>query len=332
MIASIPVGGWTWDVECRGGEAQPVAGHGLDVAVAVWGVLHARRLALDVADVRTVTGTGAHREESAGTRISLASVRGAAVGADPRPFPPEALTRETTAVSVLLGCPGEWSDGERHIRAEKLSTVMATCWTNGDGNVTLSTYGDLWLTHDLRGRPQPALHGRYAPLLRATLGDVSALLGGEADPGDSTWYATPTVTGFDAIPDEDPELLDAWDDFEVPYRRRAMLAQVREAYADFTESPVRFAEVRAADGVLGYLWWSDADAAAGFEPRSAMGDRAFAAGARWMRRLEEAKKRGFPPSRAAELGTDAAAEAGTLAPAPWTTALLPDLQEMSGRG
>ncbi|TVL90647.1 hypothetical protein CD790_20940 [Streptomyces sp. SAJ15] len=51
-------------------------------------------------------------------------------------------------------------------------------------------------------------------------------------------------------------------------------------------------------GVLGYLWASDADDAASYEPRKAAEDEGYEAGLRWLERLQQAKEHGLRPSEA----------------------------------
>ncbi|MGK5530599.1 hypothetical protein [Streptomyces sp. URMC 129] len=80
---------------------------------------------------------------------------------------------------------------------------------------------------------------------------------------------------------------------------RPTVAGGPEHYARTTERLVRYARVAAEDGgVLGYLWWADADAAAGYVPRAAGGDDAYNAGVAWTRRLRACKARGLAPSQA----------------------------------
>ncbi|MGK5530601.1 hypothetical protein [Streptomyces sp. URMC 129] len=71
-----------------------------------------------------------------------------------------------------------------------------------------------------------------------------------------------------------------------------------EYYAHTTERPVRYVQVANDDGVLGYLWISDADDAAGYRPREAGGDEAYHAGVSWARHLRACKARGLTPSQA----------------------------------
>jgi hypothetical protein len=78
-----------------------------------------------------------------------------------------------------------------------------------------------------------------------------------------------------------------------------------EDYAYSTDGPVRYVAVAVDSGILGYLWASDGDGAAGFEPRPAAGDDAFNAAVSWRGKLRAAKGRGRTPTQAlADLAGD----------------------------
>lgn len=69
-----------------------------------------------------------------------------------------------------------------------------------------------------------------------------------------------------------------------------------------TDKPVRcftVADKRSGE-ILGYAWADDEDDAAAREPRQAAGSRAFSEGSVRHARLENARRRGLPPSRALE--------------------------------
>ncbi|MBT2399445.1 hypothetical protein J7E89_26655 [Streptomyces sp. ISL-100] len=54
----------------------------------------------------------------------------------------------------------------------------------------------------------------------------------------------------------------------------------------------------SAHGVLGYLWASDAEEAASFEPRDDALEEGYKTGLLWLDRLHSAYSRGLSPSRA----------------------------------
>ena len=69
-------------------------------------------------------------------------------------------------------------------------------------------------------------------------------------------------------------------------------------YGHTASGPVRYVVIANQDGVIGYLWASDPDDAAGYEFRRSAGDVAANAGVPWYQRLREAKARGLSPSQA----------------------------------
>lgn len=84
-----------------------------------------------------------------------------------------------------------------------------------------------------------------------------------------------------------------------------------DTYAPTTGGPVRYAPAVSGDGiVLGYVWASEAEDAAGFVERAAAGTvNATNAAAVWRRRLARAHDRGLPALRALRewIGEDPAA-------------------------
>ncbi|MCT2592168.1 hypothetical protein LHJ74_20045 [Streptomyces sp. N2-109] len=207
-------------------------------------------------------------------------------------------------LSVLqLHCAGEWMEHDETVRAEKHFVIEVSATGTTEELVTLSTYSDPWLNKDLRGREQFDIQRANAPRLRSVLLEVTRFVGAEPDPGDPTSHATPSPTGFEDQPDEDPELLDSWGIFEVPYRLGGIISELPNSvhrYHDFAESRVSYARVVRGDTVLGYLWASDREGAAGYEPRSSVGDDALYAALHWMKNLGWAKENSLTPLQALE--------------------------------
>ncbi|GAA1706092.1 hypothetical protein [Streptomyces yatensis] len=342
MITSVPVGSWTWESGPRFFEGRPPLERGVRVAMAVGSLL---------ADQGLVDGPSTARleirVEDDGGPAFLREVTVDGVFAEKPELAPElvqALHEAESAVRgglrvavALLAFPGRWTEGEAEHRAERVFSVDVSVWERASDLVTVHTYADAWLTHDLLGHPQPDVRAANAPGLRAALRAVSEFTQCEPDPGNPTWYATPTPTGFEDMPDEEPELLDSWHMFEIPYRSKKLRSRVPpgpEGYQELTESPVRYVAVASGEIVLGYLWAADAAVAAGYEPRNASGEKAFAAGVVWLTRLREAKRRGLSPEQAlrgfsslAEDSVSGRVVAGSEAVAP----SLEDLQALSGR-
>ncbi|MDF6043975.1 hypothetical protein LRD69_17925 [Streptomyces sp. JH14] len=70
-------------------------------------------------------------------------------------------------------------------------------------------------------------------------------------------------------------------------------------YSHVSNKPVQHLTVADRDGqVIGYTWANDEDDAAGWVVRKAGGDEAFNKGAKWARKLHDAKARGIAPSAA----------------------------------
>lgn len=200
----------------------------------------------------------------------------------------------------------------------------------------MGVYADPWLTQDLRERPQPEVAAENAPRLAAALERISALAGSEVDPGDPTRHARPTAYGFADLLAEEAAYADSWGTFEVPARWRRLVKLLPGGYGEgdyeaTTEDPVRYAEVRCGERLLGFLWAS-ADGAAGYEPRSAAGDAAFWAGVPWLLRFRAARRGGAWASEALD-GCLGRTEDGSSVGAAVHRAPSPDaLAELSGRG
>ncbi|MGW2180071.1 hypothetical protein ACWCXX_18570 [Streptomyces sp. NPDC001732] len=70
-------------------------------------------------------------------------------------------------------------------------------------------------------------------------------------------------------------------------------------YGSGSRGPVQYLTVADRAGeVIGYVWANDEDDAAGWLVRKAGGDEAFNKGARWARKLHDAKARGLAPTAA----------------------------------
>ncbi|MFE9453368.1 hypothetical protein [Streptomyces sp. NPDC006739] len=296
MITTDPIGEWTWEITPEGRSVEP--SRAIQIAAAIWNVLAGVGIAAPVAEVSvTVRSMGDMRDiRFEATGIPLEE--------DPL-APHTALARAAShtdalqgdfVVAVRMRCPGVWSvPGTRH-RAEQLFTIQADVWKRSLVAVTLETYSDVWLTMDTRGREQIATYDENAPRLALALKEISELFGCAPTPGDENRYATPTETGFEDLRIEGPAYVDAWGTFEVPARSRrlrSLLPPSEEEYPETTEHPVHYYTVRDQGQILGYVWAAQADNAAGFEPRTAAGKRAFEAGRAWLLRLREAHRLGL---------------------------------------
>ncbi|MFI6543637.1 hypothetical protein ACIBO9_10390 [Streptomyces prunicolor] len=337
MITTDPVGDWTWEAASDGRGVQP--SRAFEVAAAVWNVLARVGIATPVAEVGvTVRSVGDMRDvlfEETGLPL------------ESEPFDPRtALSRAASQVDSLQGdfvvavrmrCPGMWTvPGARH-RAEQLFTIQADVWKRSLTAVTLETYSDVWLTMDTRDREQIATYDENAPRLALALKEISELLGCAPTPGDENRYATPTETGFADIRIEGPAYVDAWGTFEVPARSRRLRSSLppsEDEYAETTELPVHYFTVQDEAQVLGYVWAAPAENAAGFEPRTAAGERAFEAGRAWLLQLREAHRLGLPAMDALNWLAQQPTSSGTgrlLEKTPRSCPSLDSLEEISGR-
>ncbi|MGK5629287.1 hypothetical protein [Streptomyces sp. URMC 123] len=340
MITSIPIGSWSWDIHSRSPWAEALQ-RCVETSLVIYGLLD---------DLGCVSGApeGLAVVQSTDPSNDLLFSRGhvPVIPGIPQGGPDVVrLLRDSTEetagcsvglVSFWLACPGKWTDAGTEINADRFLEIDLAAWSESTDSVTLHTYSDAWLTHNLRGRKQPEVHAANAPRLSAALRAISEFIGAEPYPGDPTCFATPTTDGFEALPDEEPELLDSWEMFEVPYRLTKLELAAppgQEHYSAETEGSVHYVTVAHGSRVLGYLWEANTDAAAGFEPRSAAGEAAFEAGTFWLTQLASTKSRGLSPTEALEefRALDGAG-AGRLLPGSDAEARnLSELRDLAGR-
>ncbi|MBD3006229.1 hypothetical protein IEJ02_19445 [Streptomyces sp. 5-10] len=333
MIASTPVARWTWGNEDDAGDAVERTVTGV---LDAFSVLASHRLAVGNPRVRVSVSESGHPEnslfsgefevtESDGSDLVRLVRRGLRSG-------------KPGAVEANIRCPGVWlgADGTEH-REERLLTFGASMLL-GYYTARLTTYSDAWMPYDLRGRPQEAVHAANYPRLAAALREISELIGDDTDPDDPTWFGKPTETGVDNYFDDDGSASDVWGSFEIPYRNRIFHHNTGfggDDYARTAKGEVEYAPVTSErGGILGYLWASDAEGAASYEPRDAAEDAGYHAGLRWLERLRRAKESGLAPSQAlAEFAREPAdTQAGRVDLASRATAPdLATLRELAGR-
>ncbi|MEI5523858.1 hypothetical protein WB401_32405 [Streptomyces brasiliscabiei] len=203
----------------------------------------------------------------------------------------------------------------------------------------LRTFSDAWMPYDLEGRPQADVHAANHPRLAAALRDLSEALDAEIDPDDPTYFGRPTRTGVENFFEPDGSPSDVWSRFEIPrrtevFRHGPVFDSV--GYRRSRAGQVRYVPVVAGHGgVLGYLWASDADAAASFEPRDGAGEDGYKAGLVWLGRLQESYEHGLTPTEALTVcaRTPADPVAGHVPPATEPRSLpLTDLRELATHG
>ncbi|MFE9791442.1 hypothetical protein ACFYRL_06850 [Streptomyces goshikiensis] len=172
-------------------------------------------------------------------------------------------------------------------------------------HVGLTTFCDAWMPFDLRGRAQEAVFAANRPRLAAALAEIAEALDVEIDPEDATWFGFPTESGVENHYKDDGSASDVWGSFEIPYRNGIFSQTPRftAGYGRRASGRVRCVPVLGSTEVLGYLWASDAEGAASFEPCDAADLDGYRAGLVWLDRLQEAYDRGLSPTAAlVELG------------------------------
>ncbi|MER5745932.1 hypothetical protein ABT097_22000 [Streptomyces sp. NPDC002225] len=222
-------------------------------------------------------------------------------------------------------------------QVEKLFTISVEGWESGAATVTLDTYSDAWLSHDLRGHRQSEIQRENAPRLSAAITAITQALEAEVVASDFTSYGIPTADGFEDLPDEDPDILDSWYMAEIPRRTawlRSLLSPNSPCFEAETDEPVTCVEVAESGRTLGYLWAAEDGLAAGFEPRTPAGDEAIDAAHDWLLYLSRAKHRGLTSDQALSESDSWSGSAHSGSALPETRRVfssLEELQDLSGR-
>ncbi|MCN9239909.1 hypothetical protein NGF19_03755 [Streptomyces sp. RY43-2] len=298
MITTTRVGDWTWELATDSGEIRPA--RAVQTSVTVWDELAKRNLAAPEGKARILVRSGAKlrdvRFDASGLHLGPDPL---APGSDLAQAMAEAEALEGDFVlTIRIECPGYWLEsGVRH-RAEKLFSIQVEVWDGNQLVVTLETYSDAWLTMDTRDREQPEVYAENAPRLAAALDSISAVLGASPTPGDENCYAAPSSTGFKDLRSEGPAYVDSWGTFEGLNRASLLSGRIppcEDEYESYTEHPVRYFTVQREGRTLGFVWASVDDAAAGYVPRTAVGDEAFEVGAGWLLCLRQAYSQGLSP-------------------------------------
>jgi hypothetical protein len=325
MIASMPIAGWSWGRD--GSYSWPDCVEG---ALALLRILARHGIAAGDAEV-TIAVRESDNPDRFLIRKGFQSSVLSAVEAGPE------LLAQSESV-MLPGAPGSsdvdiafacvWLDGEgREHRDEKMLVVGASVST-GFLTVMLETYGDVWMPFDLCGREQSEVFAANAPRLAAVLTEMSEAFGDEVEPDDSTSFAFSTPTGVENWFDDDVTATDVWHKFEVPRRNRIFCQDSQDpgpglrGYRRSADGPVAYCVVAGDLGVLGYVWASDAEGAASWEPQEDAEETGYEAGLVWMRRLASAKERGLRPSEALRALAAESADpvAGRVVPDSWSHA------------
>jgi hypothetical protein len=299
VIASTPVGRWTWG---RSDDARDLLAVCLHNHLVAYSVLATHRLAsgapkvhLSVTELRKAN-TYLFNDELTVTATTQSPAEDAEqfahqIRAALRPGEIGSVDASTSCVGVLVG-PAEETLQDGLFR-------LSTSAFDDFVTVGLVTSSDAWLPYDLKGQAQPAVHAANAPRLATALDGLADALGSETDPDDPTYFGEPTETGIDNRFDDDGTPSDAWSRFEIPARYEVFhhAPPFRAGYQRTASGEVQYLSVQGGHGTLGYLWVSDTENAASFEPRDAA-EEGYEAGLRWLDRLQEAYTSGLSPTEA----------------------------------
>jgi hypothetical protein len=331
MIAGTPVARWIWGRDDESDDRIAVC---LRAVLNAHSVLTTHGLAVGVPTVRVSVheaGTRNGRLFEGGLRLDTGQKLASRVGQELRSGEIGAVYADIRCAGIVLTPAGQTHE-ERLFR---LGTAVYGDYVTTD----LVTFSDAWMPYDLKGHAQADVHAANYPRLSAALRDLSEALDAETDPDDPTYFGRPTETGVDNFFEPDGSPSNTWDRFEIPTRTEVFrhgpvfdsVGYKRSGAGQVQYVPV----VGDHGGVLGYLWSSDADAAASFEPRDGAGEEGRKAGLVWLDRLHEAYERGLAPSQAltqcARMAADAIAGHVPQGTEP-QDATLADLRESAMRG
>ncbi|MFH8638194.1 hypothetical protein [Streptomyces goshikiensis] len=297
MIASTPVARWSWGETGRETDLVREAVRRFFLALRVldrYGLAspHGGRVAVVVSGAGTRSAL-LRAEFPVGAEALVARIE-------------DGLARgEVGGVDLYAVCDGIVETGTGGAEAVEGPFALTTMVCEEYFHVGLTTFCDAWMPFDLRGRAQEAVFAANGPRLASALAEIAEELDVEIDPEDATWFGFPTESGVENHYQDDGSASDVWGSFEIPYRNRIFSQTPRftAGYGRRASGPVRCVPVLGSTEVLGYLWASDAEGAASFEPCEAADLDGYRAGLVWLDRLREAYDRGLSPTAAlVELG------------------------------
>ncbi|MER5569641.1 hypothetical protein ABT083_26015 [Streptomyces goshikiensis] len=297
MIASTPVARWSWGETGRETDLVREAVRRFFLALRVldrYGLAapHGGRVAVVVSGAGTRSAL-LRAEFPVGAEALAARIEdGLAPG-------------EVGGVDLYAVCDGIVETGTGGAEAVEGPFALTTMVCEEYFHVGLTTFCDAWMPFDLRGRAQEAVFAANGPRLASALAEIAEELDVEIDPEDATWFGFPTESGVENHYQDDGSASDVWGSFEIPYRNRIFSQTPRftAGYGRRASGRVRCVPVLGSTEVLGYLWASDAEGAASFEPCEAADLDGYRAGLVWLDRLQDAYDRGLSPTAAlVELG------------------------------
>ncbi|MFD6182136.1 hypothetical protein [Streptomyces goshikiensis] len=299
MIASTPVARWAWG---RDSDAADFLFGCLADLLSAHAVLVTHRLVLGDPKIRvSVPESGKPNSLLFEGEFVLPVGRGSVESAELFAREVRSVLRpgRIGSVDASISCSA-MRDGEDEEVVEEGAFLLGASAFDDFVTVDLVTFSDTWMRHDLRGNAQPAVYEANAPRLAAGLRDLAEVLGSDTEPEDATYFGRPTETGVENFFGRDGSASDVWASFEIPYRNRVFYhaPAFQEGYRRSADGEVRYIPVRGEHRVLGYLWASDAEGAASFEPRDDAEEAGYKAGLLGLDRLRSAYARGLSPSQA----------------------------------
>ncbi|MFE3192746.1 hypothetical protein ACFXHA_27305 [Nocardia sp. NPDC059240] len=213
MIASTPVARWVWGrdheqndiVELCLGDVllahQALVVHRLGLGaplihVRIHEAGHPRNLLLD-SDFASFGGCSAVEVAERLARL-IRELRG---------------TGEIGFVRATIDCVGEVGGGGSESVQKDLFRLTTAAFEDYV-TTSLVTNFDVWMPHDLRGRPQPTVYAANQPRLAAALLDISKVLATEIDPGELTRFGRSTESGVDNLLDPAGTPSNVWDRYD----------------------------------------------------------------------------------------------------------------------
>ncbi|MFE3766259.1 hypothetical protein ACFXPI_31395 [Streptomyces sp. NPDC059104] len=214
MIASTPVARWTWGRDTD--TADSILSCVTDL-VAAHSVLADHRLAVGATTVHlAVPGWGRPQSYLFEGDLTLPAGRDEEQSAEliARQIRQALRPGRIGSVDAQAICSG-MRDGETS-GLEKGMFFLGASAFDGFVTVELITYSDIWMSHDLKGHPQPALRDANAPRLSAALRDLARTLDSDTDPEEPTYFGKATETGVENFFGRDGHASDAWASYERP--------------------------------------------------------------------------------------------------------------------
>ncbi len=300
MMSSTPVARWTW-----GRDVQPEGSiiSCLRDLMAAWSVLAKHQLVVGTPSISVAV----HEVGRSNRYLFQGRLESDATTPTSRVVDQLVQQVEAALSPGEIGAVHADADGvgvvitdDHATREERLFLVGASAVLDYV-STELVTFSDAWMPYDLKGRAQAVVHAANAQRLSAALHGLSEALHSEIDPHEPTCFAKPTESGVDNYREDDGTASDVWSSFEMPYRYGKFTHAPGFGcigYKRSIEGPVLYVPVHGPREVIGYLWASDAEGAASFEPQNVSDDESYEAGLMWLDRLRSAHDQGLSPSEA----------------------------------